>query len=133
MKYTKHLFASIIIVIFSCIGFISCSEEEPKPEDTAIEFVRAIEQGNYIKAAQLTDNLDSTSVEYRNIIIARYKQMATEINQLHGKTTGITCTHTEIQPNNTDANVFLHLTFSNNTATDIAIQLTKRNQEWLIK
>lgn len=119
----------------SLVTLLSCQKEEsgPDPAEAAKSFVYALHDGNYAKAANLTLMIDSAPKNYKDLIAARYKEIASDHKAQYGEITEVTCKKADISDDKNEADVYLTIKYSNKTTTNILLQLCMDKDQWKIR
>lgn len=123
---------SLLLVVLLTMG---CKEKKHvvTPQEAAINYVKMIDQGNIDEAILHTNGCDSTTTDYNRRLALLYKQMAANAHKEFGKLRDVKVISTDRNKEQNYADVYLRLTYNNDSSRNVLLQLVYVKGAWFLK
>ncbi len=131
----RATYPHIISIVFAAMALlVSCDKQQSDtPEEIAKMFILSLHHDKpAITHGTIYSFLDAPK-EYKEMILARYREITNNIETENGKITDIKCTKTELHSGGNQADVYLSITHADKTTNHIMIPLIKHNRHWLVR
>lgn len=124
---------SILLLVAASCGKNDRAADREKPGEAAVHYVRNLSDGHYDEVVASMISCDSATEQYRQYIKVLYKQMVAKKKDDNGGLKSVVCVRTEDGPSAGAVNVFLKLTYDNDSIEDIILPLVWNNKKWRLR